>query len=120
MSVQFGLYTYPTPIAITNNTTPSLISTINVLNAALSRIPITKITVTMARMQTAGRFMNALACENGSWHQRSGTTQDSPKQTRKNSLKYFDHDAATVAQLMAYSRIKSQPMIQASNSPSVA
>jgi hypothetical protein len=35
-------------------------------------------------------------------------------------LKYFDHDAATVAQLMAYSRIRSQPMIQANSSPRVA
>ena len=43
-----------------------------------------------------------------------------PKQTSVSLLKYSDHADATVAQLIAYSRMRSQPMIQASNSPSVA
>ena len=36
------------------------------------------------------------------------------------SWKYPDQETATAALLMAYSRIKSQPIIQAANSPSVA
>jgi hypothetical protein len=37
-----------------------------------------------------------------------------------NSEKYPDHPTATVAAPKRYSRIRSQPMIQAMNSPSVA
>ena len=39
---------------------------------------------------------------------------------RSSSWKYPDHEMATATLPIAYSMIRSQPMIQATNSPSVA
>src|ERR1051326_7131770 len=103
---------------MTKRTTPSFSNTRAVFDAALSRMPITRTVVHKNRMTTAGRLNQAPVLENGSLHRNEGTSR--PNQTSRNLLKYFDHDAATVAALIAYSRIKSQPMIQANSSPSVA
>ena len=88
-------------------------------DVALSRMPMTRTTVQISKITTAGRFIQPGFSEaKGSLLRTSGNRQ--PMMSSVNLLKYFDHDDATVAALIAYSRIKSQPMIQASNSPSVA
>src|ERR1700692_4180263 len=111
MAVQLAGLIYPTPITTTKITTPTLINTNIVLDMALSRMPITKTAVTAKRINTAGRFMMAFGVENGSLLRNSGTCQ--LKIINMNSLKYSVQAEATVAPLMAYSRTRSQPMIQA-------
>src|SRR6516225_1017940 len=106
------------PSATTNNTTPTLRSTSTVFDAALSRMPITSTPVTRSRIATAGKLNQAPVLEKGSLLRYQGTSQ--LRQILVSLLKYSDHADATVAQLIAYSRMRSQPMIQASNSPRVA
>src|ERR1700687_6045582 len=95
-------------------------STSAVLDAALSRMPITRTIVTKSRITTAGRLIQAPASEKGSLDRYQGTCHWAPNSTSSSLLKYSDHADATVAQLMAYSRIRSHPMIQAKISPRVA
>src|SRR5215510_4839985 len=106
------------PRITTNTTTPVLMSTSTVFDAALSRMPMTRTVVTTSRITTAGKLNQAPVMVKGSLERYQGTSQ--PKQTSVNLLKYSDHAEATVAQLIAYSRMRSQPMIQAKTSPRVA
>ena len=83
---------------------------------ALSRMPTQSTAVTASTMNTAGRLNEppspgGLASESGSWK---------PNSESMRSLKYWPQPTATAATDTAYSRIRSQPMIQATNSPSVA
>src|SRR6516164_5608792 len=118
ISNQFCDSTYPTPNTITKTTTPSFRSTKAVFDAALSRMPMTRIPVHKPRISTAGKFNHAPGVENGSFDNSGGT--GGRCSTLSRALKYLVHEAATVAALIAYSRIRSQPMIQAKISPSVA
>ena len=104
--------------------TVTLIKTIILLNLADSLIPTTNKVVIRTTMKTAGKLMNAPeACQpftsktNGLWHMEGGITI--PKSAKK-LVTYPAHPTATVADPKRYSRIKSQPMIQATNSPMVA
>src|SRR5262249_41123567 len=107
------------PTAITNSTTPTLMPTRMAFMVALSRMPMTRITVQTRMMTTAGKLKKA-SCVKGSLHHCDGTWAPLPNRAIRNSLKYFDHDDATQPQAMAYSRMRSQPMIQANISPRVA
>src|SRR5438105_3690407 len=109
---------YQQPTAMTNRTTPTLIATSKAFVVTLSRMPSTRTMVTAAITRTAGKLSQAPSIVNGSLDSCGGTCQR--KKTSRNSLKYLVQSAATTPQLMAYSRIKSQPMIQAKNSPRVA
>src|SRR5262249_11525949 len=118
MLVQLAVLMNCDPTPITKRTTKTLTPTRTALVVALSRIPMTRMIVTKMVMAAAGRLNQVMPCEvNGSEQRNAGTLH--PKKTSRNLLKYFDQEAATQAQAMAYSRIKSQPMIQASNSPNV-
>src|SRR5438067_274121 len=105
MPIQFlpvqSMKTRPTPI--TNSTTPTLTPTRTALVVALSRMPMTRMMVTTTVMSRAGKFSHPPDV-NGSLHRYSGTFQE--KVTYNSSLRYFDHDEATQAQAMAYSRIR--------------
>src|SRR5437016_1239326 len=103
---------------MTKTTTPSFTTTMTRLDMALSRMPMTNTKVQAARINMAGRLQMAPGVENGSFDKASGTLYI--PSTSSSLLRYSDHEAATVAALMAYSRIKSQPMIQAMISPKVA
>src|SRR5206468_4098464 len=116
--VQFAGLIYQTPTAITKRTTPTLVATRMALVVALSRIPITKTMVLRAMMITAGKLNNAPFVVNGSEESHSGIRQW--KSTSRKTLRYLVQSAARTPQLIAYSRTKSQPMIQAKSSPKVA
>src|SRR5947209_1851187 len=104
---------YQTPTTITNTTTPTLVMTSTALVVALSRIPMTKTPVAKAMMMTAGRLNQAPSTEeNVSAERNSGTRQWN--NTSRKTLKYLVQSDASTAQLIAYSRTRSQPMIQAS------
>src|SRR5262249_58767963 len=119
MPVQLAGLMYQTPTAITNTTTPTLVITSKALVVALSRMPITRTHVAGAMRVTAGRLNQAPSTEeNVSADRYSGTRQR--KKTSRKTLKYLVQSDASTAQLIAYSRIRSQPMIQASSSPNVA
>ncbi len=109
---------YQTPTPITNRTTPTFVMTSTALVVALSRMPMTRMTVEAAMMSTAGKLNQAPSLENGSEARKSGTWGMCT--AFRKTLKYFVQSAARTPQLMAYSRIRSQPMIQANSSPSVA
>src|ERR1041385_1254050 len=117
---------------MTMATMTSLIATMAALNVALSRMPFTRTTVRMNVMRTAGRskyepvetmpvvlqspprLMHKL---NGAVETAGGTLKPN---SGVNSWKCADQPCATVAEPTAYSRTRSQPMIQANSSPSVA
>src|SRR5262249_1003365 len=103
---------------MTKRTTPTLTATRMALVVALSRMPMTRMAVTASVMRSAGRFNQASGVENGSADRYSGMR--TPATMVSSSLRYFDQEEATQAQAMAYSRTRSQPMIQANNSPRVA
>src|SRR5262245_22308220 len=107
---------------MTNKTTPTLMTTRTALVVALSRMPITRMTVTRSMMATAGKLKSAplVGSENGSLAIASGTLRALLETSSSSLLRYLDQDDATTPQAMAYSKIRSQPMIQANNSPSVA
>ena len=64
----------PTPM--TNSTTPTLTPTSTALVVALSRMPMTRMTVTARVMSRAGRFNHAPGVENGSLQRNAGTFQE--------------------------------------------
>ena len=106
--------------------TASFTATITVLNRADSRMPTTSSAVIIAMMTMAGMFRmapvdNHACCaasnENGDDTYRSGRMR--PKSLTKLTT-YPDQPMATAIAPTAYSRIRSQPMIQAISSPNVA
>ena len=122
MVVQFAGLTKKIPTTMTNSTTATLVMTSTAFVVALSRMPITRTTVTKSMMPTAGRLNSAplVGSEKGSEAITSGTLMALFDKSSSNLLRYLDHDDATTPQAMAYSKIRSQPMIQANSSPRVA
>ena len=117
--------------------TPIFTITMKLLNPADSRIPMTRIVVIARMMHTAGRFTIApVACQPATPHPATAcctwvAVQNTngglvslggisiPKRLTK-LTNVADQPTPTVAAPMAYSRIRSHPMIQATSSPSVA
>jgi hypothetical protein len=103
----------------------TLMTTTAALTVADSLTPRTSNAVTATVTSTAGKLKIAVTDEPSA----SATTvpgaaliaagSEIPK-SRKRLATLPDHPTATVAAPSAYSRIKSQPMIHAMNSPSVA
>src|SRR5438132_14302631 len=111
MPVQLLVFTKAMPTMMTNNTTPTLTITRTALVVALSRMPMTRITVTTSVMSMAGRFKYEVGSLKGSEHKYDGIS--GMCKTTRSLLRYCDQPAATTAQAIAYSRMRSQPMIQA-------
>ena len=86
--------------------------TSTVLMSADSLMPMTSRAATVSTMTAAGRL-------NGPGGPASDTGTSSPTSWASDT-KYPDHPTATVETLSAYSRIRSQPMIHATSSPTVA
>src|ERR1041385_1150928 len=147
-SVQLWGFTRKTPTAMKKRRIPTLSSTIALLVSADSLTPMTRITVITATERNAGRLAmigtpnrcgaapsaearytvlgsdapeatawTAIAAERGSVASQAGMLM--PKWLTS-STKYPAHPIATPMFPTAYSMIKSQPMIQATNSPSDA
>ncbi len=134
---QLRLCTYRNPTITKTTRTPVLTMTMKLLNPADSRIPSTRIVVMARTMNTAGRLTIApVACQPATLHpatacatcvaeqnRNGGPASTSGTWTPRRSRKLTnvaDQPTPTVAAPMAYSRIRSHPMIQATNSPSVA
>src|SRR2546427_12796116 len=122
---QFAVLMYAAPPRITIITTPTLTITIAELTFADSLTPITIKTVTASVINTAGRLKIASGLHPGALMRVHGAAASdfgivTPTKSWRNAVKWPDQPTATVAAPSAYSRIKSQPMIQAMNSPSVA
>src|SRR5262245_5474507 len=110
----------------------SLRMTIAELNRADSLMPMTRTQVTRAVMTTAGRLQTIgvpkmWGAESKNPSVREAVTRSVRSQAGiwmpnplRSSTKYPDHDTATATLPIAYSMMRSQPMIQAMNSPSVA
>ena len=92
-------------------------ATMTALNLALSRTPITSTTVMTQTISTAGRLMIAPGAAAGAALIQTGSVMPKPARMR---WKYPLHPIATVIDPTAYSRIRSQPIIQAKISPRVA
>ena len=100
-------------------------ATITALNHALSLVPRINSNDINTTITTAGRLATPwirdpsarISASNGESANCRGNAQPSWSQ---NFTKYADQLTATVAAPMAYSMTRSQPMIQASNSPMVA
>ena len=99
----------------------TLMSTMTLFVSALSRTPRTRITVSTSSTTRAGR-LNQLPVNSppaiigpasalGRWN---------PNMLSSTSFKYAEKPTATAMFETAYSRMRSQPMIQAKISPSVA
>src|SRR3954468_4048046 len=112
--VRFARFTYDAPATTNTTSTTDLIATSNVFVSADCLMPITSSEATTRTMSAAGRLNRP---SGGGLISDGGMTI--PK-SRAKLTKYPDQPTATVATLNAYSRIRSQPMIQATNSPIVA
>src|SRR5580692_4647296 len=124
--IQFAVLKAGAAQTINSPMTASFTATMKVLTRADSRIPTTSNAVITTMIMTAGTFRMAPvddhACcaasnENGDDTNRSGRTR--PKSLTKLTT-YPDQPMETAIAPTAYSRIRSQPMIQAISSPSVA
>ena len=134
---QLARWTYHRPATTNTIRTPIFTITMKLLNPADSRIPMTRIVVIARMMHTAGRFTIApVACQPATPHPATAcctwvAVQNTngglvslggisiPKRLTK-LTNVADQPTPTVAAPMAYSRIRSHPMIQATSSPSVA
>ena len=105
------------PAAMKNRTAASLMATITALNRALSRTPTTSSAVMASTMRAAGRLIRAPSVAHGDAVIHSGRCSPKPARMR---WKYPLQPTATVIDPTAYSRMRSQPIIQAMISPSVA
>src|SRR5581483_1198595 len=108
-----------------SSTTATFTNTITLLTVADSRMPTTNSSVTMAIIMTAGRLKMAATCVPSAKVINVPRAADNcggmlMPMSRKNETTYPDQPIDTVTAPSAYSKIKSQPMIQANNSPSVA
>ena len=94
----------------------SLTTTMTMFARAVSRTPRTSRNITATTIATAGRLRmppssRAVEIDSGS---------AKPNAFSRNSLRLPPQPTATAATETPYSRIRSQPMIQATSSPSVA
>src|SRR4030095_3204114 len=122
---QLAVFTNPTPPRITINTTATLMITMAELKLADSLIPMTMSTVTASVTTMAGTLRTAASLQPAAWIAQQGAEAycagtSTPTKSCRNLTRWPPHPTATVAAPSAYSRIKSQPMTQAKNSPSVA
>src|SRR5690349_20208249 len=113
------------PAAMTTTTTATLTTTITALTVADSLTPTISSSVTAIVMMTAGRLKTAVTRSlPGTWTSVPGAALMAAGNVmpswRSNVTKFPDHPTATVASPRAYSRMRSQPMTHAMNSPSVA
>ena len=99
-----------------NSSTTSLTTTMIVLTRALSLAPRTSSAVIASTMITAGRLK--IPPSSGEVAKFSGIWK--PKASSRKMLKFAPQPTATAAMDTPYSRIRSQPMIQATSSPRVA
>src|ERR1700753_3947724 len=119
---QLAVLMYITPAAMTIRTTATLRMTITELTRADSWMPITSSAVTRTVMMTAGRLNTAvtgapsvtMTAVPGAALKAAGNWM---AQCFRQLTRYPDQPTATVEAPRAYSRIRSQPMIQATNSP---
>src|SRR5437773_2645435 len=107
------------------STTATLMITITELTFADSFTPMTMRTVTARVMSTAGRLKTASGLQPGALIRVHGAAASEagklmPRKSCMKAVKWPDQPTATVAAPSAYSRIRSQPMTHAMNSPSVA
>src|SRR3954463_8260169 len=105
-----------TPTTRKNARTASLMNTMIVLKRVLSRMPMQSTAVIASTMKTAGRLNDPPSP--GGAASESGSVKPNSESARL--LKYWPQPTATAATDTAYSRIRSQPMIHAAISPSVA
>src|SRR5947208_737537 len=122
---QFAELTYAAPPRMTMITTPTLTMTIAVLTLADSLMPITIRMVTAAVIITAGRLMIASGLQPAMLMTVQGAAASDggklmPTKSCRKLVRCPDQPTATVAAPSAYSRMRSQPIIHAMNSPSVA
>src|SRR5271154_2933283 len=104
-----------------NKMAPILISTITVLAPALSFTPRTSSTVTPMVMIRAGKSNQPAGCPGaGTGGKAHWGGKWNPNRLSNRSCKYAEKPTATDMLETAYSRIKSQPMIQATISPRIA
>src|SRR6266705_2542265 len=111
--------------AMNSTTTASLMKTITLLVVADSLMPMTSSVVTRAMITTAGRLNTAVMLVPSGQRTTVPRAADSAHGTSRpiscrNDTTYPDQPIATVTAPSAYSRTRSQPMIQAKISPSVA
>ena len=104
------------PSTMNSASTTSLIATMIVLARAVSRTPIISTAATASTRKAAGRF--TVPPSPGGLASASGSER--PNRLSSSSLKYWPQPTATPAIDTPYSRIRSQPMIHAASSPSVA
>ena len=93
-----------------------MVITMTVLVRALSLIPAIRSAATPATSTTAGTF--TLPPSPGGSAIEAGSVM--PKSESSSSFRYAPQPTATAATETPYSRIRSQPMIQATSSPIVA
>src|SRR5215211_2356033 len=113
------------PATITSSTTVTLITTTTLLTLADSLTPTTSSAVTSAVMITAGRLNTAVTVAPSAMATAvPGAALSVAGNCRpiwcSSVTRLPDQPTATVAAPSAYSRMRSQPMIHATNSPSVA
>src|SRR5439155_20558551 len=122
---QLAALTNEAPPTITISTTATFTMTITVLTFADSLMPTTIRTVTAAVMSTAGRLITASGLQPATLMSVQGaaaidTGKLMPTKSCRKLVMCPDQPTATVAAPSAYSRIRSQPITHAKNSPSVA
>src|SRR5206468_2536041 len=111
--------------AMNSKTTATLITTMTLLNEADSLMPTMSKAVTAAIMKMAGTLKRAVTVEPSASVTRVPRAAENcggkmiPK-SFKSETTYPDQPIATVTAPSAYSRIRSQPIIHATNSPRVA
>src|SRR3954452_7899513 len=122
---QFAVLTNPMPPTITTTTTATLMMTIAELKFADSLIPMMISAVTASVISTAGTFKTAASlqpaariAQHGADANRAGMS--TPTKSCRKLDRCPDQPTATVAAPRAYSRMRSQPITQAKNSPRVA
>ena len=113
------------PEAITIRTTATLITTTTAFAVADSLTPTTRSAVTAIVTSTAGMLKTAVTgSPPGTGTIVPGAALKAAGKLKpswcRNVMKLPDHPTATVAAPSAYSRIRSQPITQATNSPRVA
>src|SRR6476469_207433 len=113
------------PITMMASTTPTLMATITPLTRDDSRMPITRSVVAASDTRMAGTLTSAVTVEPsarvmtvpGAATNRAGS---GIPMSWNSDTTYADQPTATVAAPSAYSRTRSQPIIHATSSPSVA
>src|SRR5690554_2729104 len=115
--VQFSGLIWNMPTARKTTIVMILTNTMAALIRMLSRIPMINNPISTRMMPMAGKFTNPGSGAKGPLVSVAGK----PRPIAVNALlKYPDHPFATAATATPYSRIRSQPMIQASSSPNAA